>query len=123
MLCPVGKAEMVARNRRTKLTDEPVVITRQEAKAAILAYMAQWGGRYADWYCGIASDPRDRLFNAHCVKEQGGAWIIRECANDACAREVEAYFVNTLSTAGGPGGGDGATRYVYAYKMSPTTRE
>ncbi|MBU0721852.1 hypothetical protein KKA93_00075 [Patescibacteria group bacterium] len=30
--------------------------------AEIKAFMAKWGGNYSDWYVGIASDPRQRLF-------------------------------------------------------------
>ena len=36
----------------------------------IKAFMAKWGGRYIDWYVGIVSDPRQRLFNDHGVNEK-----------------------------------------------------
>ncbi len=68
-----------------------VVLTGQ-AQSAILAYIEQCGGGYAAWYCGIASDPRDCLFNRHGVTENPGAWIFRDCGTDAAARALEQYF-------------------------------
>lgn len=100
-----------------------MVKTKQEIISEIKSYMAQCGGRYSDWYVGIATDPRKRLFNDHNVDEQNGAWIYREGENSTSAREVEDYFVNILGTDGGPGGGDYSSWYVYAYKKTSYTNE
>ena len=96
---------------------------KESIKVDIKAYIQKNGEAYSDWYVGIASDPRERLFNGHNVTEKGGAWIYREAENSSAAREVEAYFVNTLGTDGGSGGGDYSTKSVYAYKKTSTTKE
>lgn len=71
-------------------------------------------------YVGIAKDPKDRLFNGHKVKEKGGIWIYRLANSSDCAREVEKYLLDK-GAAGGPGGGDDDTIYVYAYKKESYT--
>ncbi len=94
----------------------------QQAIADIDAHIKKCGGGYPAWYVGIAADPRDRLFSGHSVSEKGDAWIIRDCGNDAAARRVEQAFLNA-GCKGGDGGGDRNTRYVYAYKITSTTRQ
>lgn len=97
--------------------------TRQEIISEIKSHMAQCGGNYSDWYVGIATDPKNRLFNNHNVDEKNGAWIYREAENSSSARDIENYFVNTLKTGGGTGGGDYSSQYVYAYKKTSYTNE
>lgn len=97
--------------------------TKQQIITEIENYINKNGGGFSAWYAGIASKPRDRLFNDHGVKENGDVWIYREAVSSTVAREVEDYFVNVKGTNGGPGGGDSASRYVYAYKIKPHTRE
>lgn len=86
------------------------------------AYIRNGGGGYPAWYCGIAANPRDRLFIDHSVTEKGGSWIYRDAGTDNAARNIEEYFIKK-GCKGGGGGGDGGTRYVYAYKITATTRE
>ena len=93
----------------------------QVAIAEIDAYIRKCGGGYRAWYCGVASDPRDRLFNDHNVSEVYGNWIFVPLTTNTEARQVEAHFLN-LGCDGGPGGGDYRSRYVYAYKKTASTR-
>jgi hypothetical protein len=88
----------------------------------LLAHIKSRGGRYSDWYCGIAAEPRHRLFVDHQVSEENGHWMYRSCATDDDAREVEAYF-HELGCKGAGGGGDRHTRYVHAYRITSDTRE
>ncbi len=76
---------------------------------------------YSSWYVGISKDARDRLFSDHKVKEEGAWWIYKQASSTQIAREIEDYFVDTLGTAGGPGGGDEDADMVYAYKKENYT--
>lgn len=96
-------------------------VSRQPS-ADLLAYIEKCGGAYESWYCGIASDPRDCLFNRHGVTENPGAWIFRDCGTDTAARAVEQYF-HRLGCQGAGGGGGPDTRFIYAYRITLTTRE
>jgi hypothetical protein len=97
-------------------------MSKQQVLADITAYIAKSGGNYPSWYAGIASDPRDRLFNGHCVKENGDYWIYRTCDSDEDARSVENALLR-LGAKGGPCGGDKATKAVYAYQVGTHTVE
>lgn len=96
--------------------------TRQQAVTDIAAYMSQHASVYGNWYVGVASDPRARLFTDHAVSEQTGAWIYRTCATSDDARAVEDHFL-AKGTKGGPGGGDSTTKSVYAYMITRSTIE
>jgi hypothetical protein len=98
-------------------------IVKQTAEQAIRDYIESCGGVYSNWYVGIACDPRRRLFVDHNVDEENGRWIFQGCESSAIARDVEEFFVDILGTKGGAGGGDLATRFVYAYKITLSTKE
>jgi hypothetical protein len=98
------------------------VATQQDIISDIKAHIQKGGGRYRDWYVGITENPRHRLFNDHGVHEKGDWWIYRQASSAAAARRIEDYFVNTLGTDGGLGGGDEDAVYVYAYKKNSHTR-
>ncbi len=81
----------------------------------IKAHVDQEGSGCRNWYCGIAADPDQRLFNDHNVSEKNGWWIKRNAGNEQAARDSEDYLLN-LGFDGGGGGGDYSTIHVYAYK-------
>ena len=97
--------------------------TNQEIYNAILKHMDDSGVAYANWYVGIATDPRARLFTDHNVDEAGGTWIFRDAGSDGNARAIEKFIIDTHKTKGDTGGGDTTTRYVYAYVITGTTKE
>jgi len=90
--------------------------------ADIKAYVTKNGGTYSQWYVGIATDARQRLFNDHAVKENGDAWIYSPCGTSSAARAIEKYFL-AQGMKGGSGGGDEGSGYVYAYRIAGHTVE
>lgn len=88
----------------------------------LAAHVRSCGGSYSSWYVGVASKPRERLFNDHNVSEQNGSWIFRTCASSGDARMLEKHFLDK-GMQGGGGGGDYSTTAVYAYKITSSTRE
>jgi hypothetical protein len=96
--------------------------TKQEAIAKIRSHVGARGGSYSQWYAGVTATPRERLFDGHAVEERNGVWIWVLCTTSAVAREVEDYFI-AFGMQGGSGGGDANSRYVYAYKITRTTKE
>lgn len=96
--------------------------TKQEIVNAIVDHFNKCGGNYSEWYVGIATEPRVRLFNDHSVDEKNGHWIHHPCVRSADAREIEDHFI-AKGMKGGPGGGDSDTKSVYAYKITNSTRE
>jgi len=98
-----------------------MIKTEQEIKQEIKEYMDKCGGSYSSWYVGISEDPETRLFTGHSVNKKTDNWIYRTASSSERAREIEAYFVYTLRTDGGPGGGDRDAKAVYAYRKNSHT--
>ena len=97
-------------------------LTAQQAYDKIIAYIKEKGGAYSQWYCGIAADWEDRLFNGHQVPDKNYQWWIGlTCTSNTAARNVEDAM-HELGCDGGPGGGDEATVCVYAYLKGSMTK-
>lgn len=99
-----------------------MLTTNQTLVNEIITYINKNGGNFPQWYVGIATDPKKRLFSDHNVREQGGAWVFGDAGSCEAAREIEKYFIEVLKTSGGSGGGDASTRHVYAYRKEAYTR-
>jgi len=84
------------------------------------AHINKSGESYHNWYVGIATDPRNRLFEEHNVSEKNGWWIFRKCNTDEDARAIEEALLK-LGCDGGTGGGDQNTTSIYAYFKSSST--
>ena len=87
----------------------------------INAHIRQYGDSFRQWYVGISKDARSRLFSGHNVDEGGDPWIYDTAFSSQEARDVENYFVNSLGTDGGTGGGDYTSNQVYAYRRAVHT--
>ena len=72
------------------------------------------------WYVGIASDVRARLFGDHNVDEKNDPWAHSTADTSAIAREVEKLYLDAGCDGGG-GGGDASTKTVYIYLKSSGT--
>ncbi len=97
-----------------------MVITTHQVYDEIKAYILKKGERYPDWYVGITSDARHRLFIEHSVSEKNDLWIYRKCSNNRAAKSVKETLLK-LGCAGAAGGWDDLTTSVYAYRKSPNT--
>ena len=98
-------------------------MTLQEFIKQFTDYIENNGNQPTDWYSGIASDPKKRLFEEHNVNEQSGQWIYDNAGSESTARTVEKYLIDTYGTQGGSGGGDENTTWVYSYKITTNTIE
>src|SRR5271157_6316710 len=98
------------------MTDQQMQIVNK-----IVSFMGQRGGSMRSWYVGISADARDRLVVGHHVPENSDSWICCQARTAADARWIEWHLQTNIGTQGGPGGGDGTTNQVYAYRMSNDT--
>lgn len=98
---------------------------QQESSVArdIVGYIRKTNTPLTEWYVGIAEDPQARVFQEHGVNKDIDYWIYRECISADAARRVKQYVIAIYQTDGGSGGGDDRSRFVYAYKKEPHTRE
>ena len=95
--------------------------TAQQIIVHIDGYMQKFPNtKNSQWYVGIASDVRQRLFSDHRVSEQLDGWAYMAADASGTARSVETAYHNA-GCDGGPGGGDNTTTVVYTYLKSGRT--
>lgn len=96
----------------------------QEIVQHIKDHITKEESGYRNWYCGVTQDVKQRLFIDHNVSsEEGKAWWVHDkCQSHTVARTIEQHFLE-LGCKGHGGGGDDDARYVYAYKITSSTRE
>jgi len=98
------------------MTNEQMQIANE-----IVSFMDQRGGPARSWYVGISANARDRLVVDHHVPENSDSWICCQARTTEDARQIEWHLLTQIHTQGGPGGGDGTTNQIYAYRMSSHT--
>ncbi|MDD5152798.1 MAG: hypothetical protein PHS95_02220 [Candidatus Pacebacteria bacterium] len=87
------------------------------------SFFGEHGRHYSEFYVGIATDPKSTLFERHAVNEINDAWIHSTNAfASSVVRAAEKFFLDK-GARGGEGGGDNNTCYIYAYKITPSTRQ
>ncbi|MCU0652915.1 MAG: hypothetical protein MUD10_01525 [Candidatus Pacebacteria bacterium] len=86
------------------------------------AFMRQHGTHYHQFYVGIASNPNERLINGHGIDATIPHIFWDRTLPTSVARAIEKYFLDKGSR-GGTGGGDINTQFVYAYLITPRTRQ
>lgn len=74
----------------------------------------------SEWYVGIATNPRNRLFDDHNVSENTGIWSFATADTHEIARAVEQSYLDAGCDGGG-GGGDSSTKAVYVYLKTSST--
>ena len=82
-------------------------------------FMGKHGGKYKEWYVGTAEDAKGTMFGTHRFKPTDKG-LYRQAMSELQAAEVAEFFTNL-----GARGDDTVKRgaeYVYAYKMSSTTK-
>lgn len=93
-------------------------MTSEEIRDAIVRRVG--ASNIANWYVGIASDARSRLFDDHSVNENSDGWCHGQALNDRHARTAESSLLD-LGFDGGRSGGDHTTVHVYAFRKDPGT--
>jgi len=96
--------------------------TKEQIIGDITRHIQTRGGSYRDWYVGVGTDARDRLFTTHEVRPKVDRWILRRAESPEAAREVATYFTGTLAVDGKLDPDDGAADAVYAYRKSAHTK-
>jgi hypothetical protein len=94
----------------------------QEIVQAFENFFGQHGRYYSEFYVGIATDPVDRLTKGHGVSQSIPHIYWNSPLHTNVVRQIEDLFLKK-GAKGGPGGGDNSTCFIYAYKITPNTRQ
>lgn len=97
-------------------------MTAQQIHYEIVNYLQTYFGadHIHNWYVGITSDVKQRLFEYHSVDLSSKGWIWRQAHNSEHARIAESLLINR-GHDGGVGGGNYAATFVYAFRKDPGT--
>ena len=84
--------------------------------------IAEEGGSYSDWYCGVAELIDLRLYDEHKIPREKGSWWYtwRECFNADNAMSVQSALLKA-DCDGLSDSGDKDSIYVYAYLKGEET--
>lgn len=85
------------------------------------AFVAKYGGKFADWYVGISKDPKATLNGTHGFKK-GDVGLVRTAASELQAQQVVDYFVGTRGCKGRKESFDAGEIHVYAYRRARHTK-
>jgi len=77
-----------------------MILSVQQIKYELLAYIKEFGGDFSQWYVSVASDPKATLTSIHRVDTDAGLWIYKQALTARAACTAQAYFVDLLGTDG-----------------------
>jgi hypothetical protein len=101
-----------------------MILSVQQVKYELLAYMKEFDPGFSNWYVGISNDPKRTLFDAHGVRDAEDPWLYKQLLTFRAARTVQAYFIEHLKTKGDPPSAE-TEDYdcVYLYKIEQHTSQ
>ncbi|HSD12900.1 MAG TPA: hypothetical protein VLC10_05045 [Patescibacteria group bacterium] len=97
-------------------------LTAAQAVQALVSHIDRCGGEYSDWYVSMSANPERDLFQYHLV-DPHGQYAYCRCTTFAEARDAVQHLRTFYRVTVGPSWGSGDALYIYAYKMSTTTRD
>jgi hypothetical protein len=80
-------------------------------------YVNHCGGQYPSWFLGVTDNPKDKLFNEHCVDMKKDHWLFAFAMNPDSAKQILARF-KELGAEVNDNALSPRARAVYAFKKS-----
>ncbi|KPG01476.1 hypothetical protein IP86_04295 [Rhodopseudomonas sp. AAP120] len=100
-----------------------MVFSVQQVKYEFLAYIKEFDPIFANWYVGLADEPKRALMDQHGVRDSEDPWLYKQLLTNRAARTVQDYFVEHLGTAGARDAPQTEEfDCVYLYKIAEHTR-
>lgn len=99
-----------------------MVYSVQQIKFEFLGYIKEFGGKFDDWYVGIAAEPLDAMTGGHGVDRDQDIWIYKQALTFQACRTIQAYFLDKLHTDGEAAARGGEDMdCIYMFKKSERT--
>lgn len=77
-----------------------MVLSVQQIKYEILAYIREFGDNFGDWVIGIAARPKEHMVERHGVDLQADIWLYKQAVNNRACVSVARYFTERLQVEG-----------------------
>jgi len=103
-----------------------MILSVQQAKFEILAYIKEFDTTFGHWCVGLSANPKQTLFDERAVRDEEDPWLYKQLLSHRAAGIVRNYFVETLGVIGAPSPTAPNLEdidCVYLYKVSPHTRQ
>jgi len=101
-----------------------MIVSVQQAKYELLAYIKEFDATFSNWYVGIADNPKRALFDVHGVRDAQDPWLYKQLLTTRAARTVQSYFTEHLKTRGIPLESESEDfDCIYLYKIDTHTRQ
>ena len=88
----------------------------------ILQIVAEKGGRRAQWYVGVAKDPKKALFKEHHVPKSGNPWFFKHAMDHTEALRIQDRLLRE-GLDGAAFNKDVKATGIYLYRKSGHTKE
>lgn len=100
-----------------------MILSVQQIKFEIYAYIKEFGADFREWYIGIADDPKAAMCSLHGVDETEDIWLYKQAVSFRACQTIHRYFTEHLKVHGAPPANpDEGTNCIYLYKKSARTR-
>lgn len=100
-----------------------MILSVQQIKYEILAYIREFGDDYRDWVIGIADQPRARMAEWHGVDLEADIWLYKQAVNNRACVTVVRFFTEKLGVEGeAVASADEEFDCVYLFRKSARTR-
>ena len=100
-----------------------MILSVQQIKFEIYAYIKEFGADFHDWYIGVADDPKAAMLQQHGVDEKEDIWLYKQAVSFRACQTIQSYFTEKLQVQGAPlPAGDTAADCIYLYKKSARTK-
>jgi len=100
-----------------------MILSVQQIKFEIYAYIKEFGADFREWYIGISDDPKAAMRNYHGIEETEDIWLYKQAVSYRACQTIHRYFTEQLKVQGEqPTSADEGTNCIYLYKKSARTR-
>ncbi len=100
-----------------------MIYSVQQIKFEILGYIKVFGSDFSQWYIGIASRPKEVMWNRHGVDEIQDVWLCRQAVSYRACETIRSFFIDKLKVDGTPAAEEPSEgNWIYVFRKSPRTR-
>ena len=99
-----------------------MILSVQQIKFEMLAYIKEFGGSFADWYVGVAAEPVRTLTEQHGLDPRLDIWLYKQALTARACGTIQSFFLRKLGTDGIDCPPAEDADCVYLYKKTHRTR-
>ena len=103
-----------------------MILSVQQAKFELLAYIKEFDTTFSNWCVGLSANPKQTLFDERHVRDEQDPWLYKQLLSHRAAGIVRSYFVEQLRVIAAPNPTAPDLEdvdCVYLYKVAQHTKQ